>query len=61
MTIKLKTVKVTNPKNVLVQVPKLAVELLQLDKGDELEVVISDDAKSIIVRKAENVGGIGKI
>jgi hypothetical protein len=46
-----KTVTVTNPRNVLVQIPSLIAGIeWGLDKGDELEVLYSDETKEVTIR-----------
>lgn len=47
--LRIKTVKVTNNKNVLVQIPKLVVESLNLQKDDILEFYFDD--KEVVIRK----------
>jgi hypothetical protein len=46
----IKTVKITNPNNVLVQVPGFVIENWNLKFDDGLEVHISEDEKSIIIK-----------
>jgi hypothetical protein len=45
-----KTVKITNPKNVLVQLPGFIVNNWSLGKGDGIEVHESEDEQTIIIR-----------
>lgn len=46
-----KTVKVTNPKNVLVQIPSLIAGVAwSLKEGDLLEVLYSDETQEITIR-----------
>lgn len=46
-----KTVNVTNPKNVLVQIPSLIAGIeWGLRQGDLLEVLYSDETKEITIR-----------
>lgn len=55
----LKNVNVKNPKNVLVQIPSFITSMKWgLKENDELEVFISDDERSVIIRpKKLQVGG----
>lgn len=47
----LKNVNVKNPKNVLVQIPSFITSMKWgLKENDELEVFISDDERSVIIR-----------
>lgn len=47
----IKNAKVHNPKNVLVQIPGfISSTKWGLVKGDEVEVYVSDDGQSIILR-----------
>lgn len=46
----IKTVKVTNQRNVLVQLPGFIVNKWALVKGDSVEVHISDDEQTIVIR-----------
>lgn len=46
----IKTVKVTNPKNVLVQLPGHIVSKWGLKQGDSLEVLADDNEETITVR-----------
>ena len=49
--IHLKTVKVTNHKNVLVQMPGFVVQnYWRLQDGDSVEVLINDENNEIIIR-----------
>lgn len=45
----LKTAKVKNPKNVLIQIPCFIVEKWNLHAGDGIEVHINDDEQSITI------------
>lgn len=46
-----KTVNVTNPKNVLVQIPSFIAGIeWGLRQGDRLEVLYSDETKEITIR-----------
>ena len=47
-----KTVNVTNTKNVLVQVPAWVVKLWNLNVGDTLEVVYDGDEEEIRIRRS---------
>lgn len=51
----LKTIKVTNEKNVLVQIPRLVAKKWNLQKGDELNVNITDDEERIVITHAKKV------
>ena len=46
----IKTVLVKNNKNVLVQIPGFIVNNWKLLNGDSVEVSISDDEKSLIIK-----------
>lgn len=46
----IKDVRVTNPGNVLVQIPGFVTNKWKLLKGSELEVHISDDGQTVIIR-----------
>lgn len=48
----LKTVRVTNTKNVLVQIPAWVVTDLELSQGDSLEVHYNTETKEIVIRCA---------
>lgn len=45
-----KTTKVTNPKNVLVQIPGFIIEKWALDTNDGVEVHISDDEQTVQIK-----------
>lgn len=45
----IKTVNVTNAKNVLVQIPGFVVQKWGLQEGDGVDVCISENEKSIII------------
>ena len=48
-----KTVNVTNPRNVLVQIPSLIAGVeWGLKQGDRLEVLYSDETKEVTIRPA---------
>ena len=44
----IKTVKVTNPKNVLVQLPRYIVDKWGLKQGDGLEVLTDEKEETIV-------------
>ena len=46
----IKTVRVTNSKNVLVQIPGFSVKKWGLREGNEIDVSISADEESIIIK-----------
>jgi antitoxin component of MazEF toxin-antitoxin module len=46
----IKTVKVTNPKNVLVQLPRYMVDKWGLKQGDSLEVLTDENEEAITIR-----------
>ena len=46
----IKTVKVTNPKNVLVQLPRYMVDKWGLKQGDSLEVLTDKNEEAITIR-----------
>jgi bifunctional DNA-binding transcriptional regulator/antitoxin component of YhaV-PrlF toxin-antitoxin module len=46
----IKTVKVTNPKNVIVQIPKFVVENWGLNEKDGVEVHINSEEKYLILK-----------
>ena len=48
--IHIKTVKVTNPKNVLVQVPRHIVDKWGLKQGDSMEVLTDENEETITIR-----------
>jgi hypothetical protein len=52
--VKIKTQNVNNPENVLIQIPKFISELWALKKGDKLDIVLSDDAKSLVVTRVDS-------
>ena len=43
----IKTVKITNPKNVLVQIPLFIVEKWCLNTNDSVEVITDDDGQTV--------------
>ena len=47
----LKDINVTNPANVLVQIPALVARKWALKIGDRLEVHISDDEQEVVIRR----------
>ena len=48
-----KTVNVTNPRNVLVQIPSMIAGIeWGLKQGDRLEVLYSDETKEVTIRPA---------
>lgn len=49
----IKTVKVTNSGNVVVQIPGFIVSKWNLKDGDSLEVHISDDEKTVIIKPVQ--------
>jgi bifunctional DNA-binding transcriptional regulator/antitoxin component of YhaV-PrlF toxin-antitoxin module len=49
----IKTVRVTNPKNAIVQVPGFIAKKWGLSDKDRLEVYISDDEQAIIIRPSK--------
>lgn len=55
----IKTVKVTNAKNVLVQLPGFVVTKWQLNENDGVAVYISEDEESIILRPRKSYARIG--
>ena len=46
----IKTVKVTNPKNVLVQLPRHIVDKWGLKQGDSLEVFTNEKEETITIK-----------
>lgn len=46
----LKTVNVTNPRNVLVQIPSYVVRLLRLNAGSVLEVHYDDKTGEVTIK-----------
>ena len=46
----IKTVKVTNPKNVLVQVPRHIVDKWGLKQGDSMEVLTDENEETITIK-----------
>ena len=46
----IKTVKVTNPKNVLVQLPRYIVDKWGLKQGDGLEVLTDEKEETITIK-----------
>ena len=48
--IHIKTVKVTNPKNVLVQLPRHIVDKWGLKQGDGLEVFTNEKEETITIK-----------
>ena len=46
----IKTVKVTNPKNVLVQLPRHIVDKWGLKQGDSMEVLTDEGEESVTIR-----------
>lgn len=54
----LKKVKITNPKNVLVQIPLVVTsEHWNVKKDDRLEVHYDESTESIIIRRKETQAG----
>lgn len=51
----IKTIKVTNPKNVLAQIPGFVAKKWCLKVGDNLDVYISEDEGSIIIKPRRSV------
>lgn len=47
---KLKTVKVKNHNNVLVQVPKVVVDKWGLQNGDSIEVILTEGGDALILK-----------
>lgn len=47
---RIKTVKVTNPKNVLVQLPRYIVDKWGLKQGDGLEVFTDEKEETITIK-----------
>ena len=48
--IHIKTVKVTNPKNVLVQLPRYIVDKWGLKQGDSMEVFTDEKEETITIK-----------
>jgi antitoxin component of MazEF toxin-antitoxin module len=48
--IHIKTVKVTNPKNVLVQLPRYIVDKWGLKQGDSMEVLTDENEETITIK-----------
>ena len=46
----IKTVKVTNPKNVIVQLPRYIVDKWGLKQGDGLEVLTDEKEETITIK-----------
>jgi len=46
----IKTVKVTNPKNVIVQLPRYIVDKWGLKQGDGLEVLTDENEETITIK-----------
>ena len=56
--LQLKTMKDENGEDqVYVDIPDELVEALRLSEGDEMEYVIDEQTKTIIIRKASDVQG----
>lgn len=51
-----KTVKITNRRNVLVQIPGFVIA--QWPGAEELEVYYDEEAKSVIIKPAIQCGGL---
>ena len=49
----LKTVKVTNPKNTLVQIPRVITDLWGLKEGDSVDVVLDESTGKVILTPKE--------
>lgn len=47
-----KTAKVTNPRNVLIQIPGIVISKWSLLKGDLLEVQYNEEANTVTIRPA---------
>jgi bifunctional DNA-binding transcriptional regulator/antitoxin component of YhaV-PrlF toxin-antitoxin module len=54
--LKLKTANV-KAKNVIVQLPKLVVDLWNIKPEDKLDIFLSEDIKSVIIKKADSDEG----
>lgn len=52
MTMLTKTVRVTNPRNVLVQIPSFIISNWNLTLADKLEVHYNEETKEVTIRKA---------
>lgn len=57
----LKTVKVTNPKNTLVQIPRVITDLWGLKEGDSVDVVLDETTGKVILTPKEGYITIRKI
>lgn len=44
----LKTIKITNNNNVLVQIPKAVIDLWNINNGDSLEMFLNDNKEIIL-------------
>lgn len=55
----IKTIKVSNPKNVLVQIPGFVAQKWGLKLGDKLDVCIAEDEKSVIIKPKAVQAGSG--
>lgn len=53
----IKDVKVTNPNNVVLQIPGFVSNKWKLSKHSELEVHISEDGQAIVIRPKEMASG----
>jgi bifunctional DNA-binding transcriptional regulator/antitoxin component of YhaV-PrlF toxin-antitoxin module len=54
--LKLKTANI-KAKNVIVQLPKLVVDLWNIKPEDKLDIFLSEDIKSVIIKKADSDEG----
>lgn len=54
----IKTIKVTNPKSVLIQIPGFIANKWNLTKEDGVEVHISDDEKTIILKPRKRLNKV---
>lgn len=51
----IKVARVTNPKNVLVQIPGFVVNKWDLKEGDGVEVIVNEESILLVPRKRQHV------
>lgn len=51
--LRIKTVKIKNSKNVLVQMPKFILSNWEVKEGDGLEVLLDEETREIVIRPTE--------
>lgn len=57
----LKTVKVTNPKNTIIQIPGVIMDIWGLKKGDSVDVSLDETTGSVVLTPKEGYITIRKV